>query len=436
LLRNGLYLMSVTVTTSLFGFVYWLVAARRFPADEVGVAAALVAAMTLCSMLSNLGVNTALVQRLPRREDGTPWSTTLNVGLLTSSLSSLVFAVLAVVLLPLISSDVDLLWRSDGAALVFVAGTVATTVVNLLDHACVAERDAKRTLLRNLVFSIAKIPLLFVPSIAALGSYGLLLTWTAATIATVALGFLSLFRLRRAYRFSVHGARIEFVALRRYIAGHHLINIGSFAPWWLLPVFVTAQVSAAATAYFYAAWRVSGLLYMIAPALSTSLAAEGARRATEVRVIGRRTLRMILWLLIPGSVLLAVAGESILQAFGSEYASQGFPLLLLFIAAALPDALVAVYTSILRVEGRLRFGGWLQLGMATFSLAFAWFLLPTMGIVAAGIGWLIARACGCLVIAVDVHRRHGPLHPTRRGRTPESDTATTIGSVSREGAPT
>src|SRR5579862_3719125 len=82
LVRNSFFIMAVTVVTSALGFVFWLVAARRFSAGAVGLSAALVSAMTVVSLLSNLGINTALVQMLPGRETGREWSATLNAGLL------------------------------------------------------------------------------------------------------------------------------------------------------------------------------------------------------------------------------------------------------------------------------------------------------------------------------------------------------------------
>lgn len=402
--RNSLYIMAVTIVTSLLGFVYWLVAAHAYRTAQVGLAAALISAMTLVSMLCNLGINTALVQVLPQRRPGTEWSATLNAALLLGTVSSLVGGGIAVAALPLFSSDFVSLVDSPAFALAFVAGIVFTTATNLLDYACIAERAAGQTLARNFVFSAVKIPLLLWPLIAGLGTFGILLSWTASTGATVALMFLLLPRLGRQYEFSLRGVRSELSRLRSFLAGHHSMNIGSFAPWWMLPVLVTVQISPAATAYFYATWRVTGILSMVAPSFASSLAAEGAHDPANVYRKAVSSARATALLLAPACLVVILGGKWILGAFGSAYASHGLALLLLFVVAALPDAAMNLYVSILRVRGRLRFGGLLQLGTAAVALVAAWFLLPGLGIAGAGVAWLLSRVVGCVAIGLDPRR--------------------------------
>ena len=401
LLRNSVYIMSVTVVTSLLGFVFWLVAARRFDATEVGLSAALVSAMTLVSLLSNLGINTALVQMLPRRKDGSEWSATLNAGLLVGLLSGALVGLLTAFVLPLLSSQFDVLTKSVGYLFVFVAGVVLTTATNLLDYACIAELKAEKTLIRNTVFSIVKIPLLLLPFVVALGTFGIFFSWVLATAITVVVAFAMVPGLNRAYRLGTRGVKGEIRRLGTYIAGHHSINIGNFAPWWLLPVFVTIQVSSAATAYFYATWRVCGILFLISPSVASALTAEGAHSPEDLWRIAARSQRTIMMMLIPACVLLGLAGNWILAAFGSAYAEEGLVLLLLFTVAAIPDSIMDVWVAVLRVEGRLRFGAWLQLGTAGLALVLSWFLLPPMGITGAGVGWIISRIVGVALVGRD-----------------------------------
>jgi O-antigen/teichoic acid export membrane protein len=405
LLRNSVYIMAVTVVTSLLGFVFWLVAARRFNATQVGLSAALVSAMTLVSLLSNLGINTALVQMLPRRKDGSEWSATLNAGLLVGLLSGAVVGLLTAFVLPLLSRQFDVLTRSVGYLLIFVGGVVLTTATNLLDYACIAERRAEKTLIRNTVFSVVKIPLLIVPFIVALGTLGIFVSWVLATGVTVLVAFAMLPSLGRAYRVSTLGVRTEVRRLGSYIAGHHSINIGNFAPWWLLPVFVTIQVSSAATAYFYATWRICGILSLISPSVASALTAEGAHSPEQLWRIAARSQRTIMMLLIPACVLLGITGNWILGAFGRAYAEEGFLLLLLFTFASIPDSIMDVWVAVLRVEGRLRFGAWLQLGTAGLALVVSWFLLPSMGITGAGVGWMASRIVGVLLVGWDYRRQ-------------------------------
>lgn len=403
--RNSIFMMAVTVFASAFGFLYWLVAARVYGASEVGLAAALISALTLASMLTNLGINTALVQILPRRQSGGEWSGALNAGLIVGVASSGLGGVVAVFLLPVISHQFGVLLSSLLYAASFVVGVVATTLTNLLDYACIAERSAGRMLMRNVVFSIVKIPLIALPVVAALGAFGIVVSWIASSVAIVAVVFMMVPTLGRGYSLRSRHLRSEINRLRSYLAGHHAINVGSFAPWWLLPVFVTVQISATANAYFYATWRVAGLLYMIAPAVSQSLSAEGAADPATLWKKAGSSAKFTATLLVPTCFLTVAAGPLILSAFGPRYETAGFPLLVVFALAAIPDATMNIYVGILRVEGRLRLAGWLQMATAALALAGAWCLLPIVGITGAGIGWLVSRMVGCTIILLD--RRRG-----------------------------
>lgn len=407
LLRNSVFMMAVQVLGSLLGFVYWLVAARLYTTSDVGLAAALVSALTLASLLTMLGVNSALVQILPQRESGESWSAALNAGLLVGLAGSTVGGIVALVILPLLSHQFDILVTKPWYALAFVLGVVATTIVALLDYACIAERSAGRMLVRNVIFSTIKIPLIAIPVIVSIGAFGIVLSWVVSAAAVLIVMFMMLPGLRRGYRLSRAHVGDELRGLRAYLAGHHAINIGSFLPFWLLPILVTIRLTPTDTAYFYAAWRVSAIVFFVAPAIAQSLSAEGAADPSAVWDKARASVRFALALLVPACLALVVLGPLILNAFGPMYESAGLPLLLLFAASAFPDAMMNIYVGILRVEGRLKLGGWLQMGTAIVSLGCAWLLLPSMGIAGAGVGWLASRLLGCAVIWIDRWRRSG-----------------------------
>jgi len=76
LYRNGYALLVSSATTSALGLFYWILAARRYSADTVGLGSATLSAMMLLSGISQLGLNSALVRfvplvaGLPRRTGG------------------------------------------------------------------------------------------------------------------------------------------------------------------------------------------------------------------------------------------------------------------------------------------------------------------------------------------------------------------------------
>jgi O-antigen/teichoic acid export membrane protein len=99
-------------------------------------------------------------------------------------------------------------------------------------------------------------------------------------------------------------------------------------------------------------------------------------------------------------VFALLGGHLILSTFGPAYALNGYALLAILIASAVPDAITNVYIAVLRVQRRLRRAAMLNLSMAALTLILAWILLPRLGIAGGGWAWLIAQTAGSVVVVV------------------------------------
>ena len=62
---NAIYLMLNSVMYALTGFFFWIVAARLYPPEVVGLASSAIAAIGLLSLLSTLGLDYGLFRFLP-----------------------------------------------------------------------------------------------------------------------------------------------------------------------------------------------------------------------------------------------------------------------------------------------------------------------------------------------------------------------------------
>lgn len=404
LMRNSLYIMCTTVVTSLLGYVYWIVAARTYSHHDVGLASALIGAMTLVSNLASFGMGPALIQTLPQRASGRPWSTTLNAGLAVTILAGLVAGALISVVLPLLSPQFAVVHQSSAYTLAFTAGVPLWTVSLLLDYVFVAERAAGKMLGRNTIFAVLKIPLLGLPLAAThIGALGIVVSWVVATLVAAAgavLWFIP--RLGRGYVLAVRGIVGQVRSMARSLVGHHIINIGGQAPMYLLPTFVVMRLSAADNSYFYITWMLGSLFFIVSPAVAASLFAEGSHASGDVLRKARTSMLIIGALLVPAMAVFWLGGAYIMAVFGPSYPRHGTLLLALLIISAVPDAITNVYVSVLRVQRRLRYASLLNVGMAALTLALAWVLLPLDGIAGAGWAWLIAQIAGSIFIAVDV----------------------------------
>ena len=69
LYKNSVFLIASSTSAAGSGFFFWVIAARFYSAEEVGLASAIISAMGLVSLLSLLGFDISLVRFLPERED-------------------------------------------------------------------------------------------------------------------------------------------------------------------------------------------------------------------------------------------------------------------------------------------------------------------------------------------------------------------------------
>ena len=405
LVRNSAFIMVTTVATAAIGFFYWVIAARGYTDGDVGAATAVVSAFTLVSLIGNAGINALLIQRLPGLVEDREWSIFVTVGVLSTSVFTGALALAVGLVLAASSPHFGVLGRPP-ALLMLVAGAAASTCTLGLDAVCVASRRSEHMLTRNLVFSVVKVPLMIVPLLIVHrpGPLVLVGSWVAGSLVSIIVAVTVLVpRVRPGFGLAFGGGLVDLRRLWRSMVGHHLANMGSALPPYLLPVLVVARITTTANAYFYLTWSVGGTFLMISPAVAESLFAEGAN-AEDLVANSRRSAVFITALLAPVMVVCFVASHRILGVFGPAYAAHGSTLLRILVLSAVPDAVTNVYVSTLRVKHRLTEAATLNLAMAATALALTWWLLPRTGIVGAGVAWLIAQSGGTAYVAATVAR--------------------------------
>ena len=55
LYRISFFIMLTSISNAGFGFIFWMLAAKLYPKEDVGIATALISAMSLPVLLSRLG---------------------------------------------------------------------------------------------------------------------------------------------------------------------------------------------------------------------------------------------------------------------------------------------------------------------------------------------------------------------------------------------
>ncbi len=429
LLGNAGSLTATTGVTSALGFVYWAFAARLFSQRAVGYGSAAVSAMWLLGTIGMLGLGTVLIGELPRcrRAAGL-----VSAALITAGVGSLVLGLGFAIVAPHVSGRFGDISGTPAKAALFAGGVALTAVTLVFDQATIGLLRGGLQLSRNLVFAVAK--LLALPAVAftlhdTLG-FGIMLSWVAGTA-------VSLLPVAIWLRFNGEAGapRPDWAVLRglgKTALAHNWLNLAITVPQPLIPVLVTVVVSPSANAAFYAAWMLIAFLYIVPAHLATVLFAVAAAEPQAVARKLRFSLRMSLFIGLPGMAALGLAGHAALSIFGAGYARAAtFPLLLLIIGY-LPSIPKTHFIAVCRAAGKipraaavLSAAAAMEVAAAAVGGAFGG--LPGLSLALLGVyvleGLVTAPTVFRAAANTGRHRRIPPIQAERSAATPQQEAA-------------
>ncbi|GCF08023.1 hypothetical protein [Dictyobacter arantiisoli] len=390
ILFNTGSLVGTMLVTSLLGFAYWLVAARYFPSDAVGLASAATSSMMLLSTLLVLGQGTLLITELPRnhgKEGSLISASTLIVGA-ASLAGGIIFAVCA----PFISPQLGQFGSSPQSVFLFALGVCMAAVTVILDQAVIGMLQGGLQLWRNALFSIAKLALLavlgqFYKNLSGISIYTI---WTVGNIISLLPLFLFIIKKKKT---SLKYYIPQWNTTRKMGSAaiqHHVLNLVLQAPTQALPILVTILLSAKMNAWFYIASMIANFIFSLSTSLTTVLHAANAAQAATLTQKSRLTVSLsILASLILGSILMFGA-QPILHFFGENYALYASSSLRILLLAAIPLVIKNHYIAICRIKDQVArailpvmVGACLELGIAAVGARLG-------GLSGLSLGWVLA----------------------------------------------
>ena len=396
LYANSLHLMAANVLNAGFGFLFWMVAARMYPAQAVGLTAAVISAVGLLAMLSLLGLDYAMIRFLPGAADPEGIiNSSLTIGIAMAVAASLVFlfglGLWSPALLPV--------RQSPPLAAAFVAAAALTAASALLASVYISRKQTSMVLAHATVFGAGKVML--AAALAAVSSTaGLLGAWALGLLAAVACGLVwFLPRVEEGhYRPRPTLRRAVLNDMTHFASANYIAAALWGAPMLLLPLLIVNLVGPEANAYFYVAASVAGLVAMIPHAVSLSLFAHGSNDEGQLFRHTLGSARFTLGLLVPAIAGVLLLGDKILLLFGRAYSEQATGLLWILALATVPMTANFLFFSVRRVQQKMAgvVGSTLCILVVTMGLSVL--LLPRMGLLGAGLAWLAAQSSVALVL--------------------------------------
>lgn len=386
LYRNSFFMAFTSVFNAGCGFFFWMIAAKLYTVEEVGLATALISSLGLVILFSRLGFDFSIIRFFPSNDKAKVFGTSLVITTIASLMVSSVFILQVEFISPSLAFLKEPLYAF---AFVFIA--VANSIAAITGNAFVADRKADLYLFQN-IFMALRIPLLI--PLAFLGTFGI---FGSLGISFLVASFFAQIVLRRRIGVILSILDVDFVRESlRFSSWNYVSNILSIAPTLILPLMVLKMLGEAEAAKYFIAFTIANIVLIIPQSLGTSLFVEGSHgEGLKKNVIKSGVACLVL--ILPAVLLILVFGDRFLELIKEEYL-EAFDLLRVL---AISSFLVAVYSFFIPIQNiNMQVEKIFKLNVirSVLLLGLSYILIYKYGVLGVGYGWIITYSVITLMI--------------------------------------
>lgn len=379
--KNPLYKSSFFITFSRFlnagiGFIFWIVAAKLYSVEDVGIATNLIASMGIIMSFSKFGFDFSLIRYINIIEKEKVVNTSLSVTMIASFIIGIIYLIGINY-----SSDLNIIGSNFMNLGFFLIFAMMETIVVIIGVALTAIRKADYYFIQNFVLAI-RVPLLI--PLAFLGSFGI---FGSVGLAFMFAGLASILYINKTIK-------IDFKIDKKFIkesfmfsGGNYISNVFSTVPSLILPILVLNLLGEAEAAKYYIAFAIGNLVLIIPTALSTSLFVEGSH-GEDLRKNVLITGLALYSLLIPCVIFIYYSGGYFLSLIGKEYV-ESIELLRILALSSLLVAMNNIFIAIHNIKMRVERNVILNLILFLLLPSLSYFFILKFGIVGIGYAWIV-----------------------------------------------
>ena len=376
LYRTSFFMAFANIVSAGCGFFFWIIAARLYAVDEVGLATAIISSLALVALFSTLGFDSSIIRFLPQEDKGRVISTCLTVTAGASILAGGVYILLAMILTPSMP-----LWQKPEYALAFISVAALNSIAVNGGYAFVAERRADQYFLQNLMQAI-RIPALL--PLAFLGVFGI--------FGAIGLGYLAaaLYCLTKIHlTISPVRPQVDQDFIRksfRFSSQNYLSSLLYAAPTLIMPIMVLSLLDEAEAAKYYIAFALGTMVLIIPSSFGTSLFVEGSH-GSGLRKSALEAGGASLMIMLPIVLVLFFFGDRLLGLLKGEYI-EAFDLLRIIALSSFPVASYSLFIPIQNVRMKVESIVRLNFIRCILLLGLSYVLVNRYGILGAGYAWM------------------------------------------------
>jgi amino acid adenylation domain-containing protein len=385
LYRNSIFNMASTFILGGLGFFFWIIIARIYKPEDVGIATTLISIMGLLNSLTIMGLNSSLNRFLPKSSHK---NELINSSFVIVTLVALVACAIFLLGLPIFSPPLVFLQKNIFYIISFTLFIIFSSWNMLVESIFMAFRANGNKLLKNGLIGVVK--LMFPFTLIALGAYGIFVSSVSALdVGVISSVIILIFRFKIKPSLSVNVSLIKETLA--YSFANYMIGFMSAMPSLILPVIILNVLSAKYAAYYFIASQIESLLEVIPLAAAEALLVEGAYDEEKLIKHTKKAFTTILVILVPAIAVIVFAGNILLQFFGKNYASEALQFLQLYSASTAFTALILIASAIMNVKRQIKSLIFLNAiaTLLTLGLSCAFISGKLAGV---GWGWILGQA--------------------------------------------
>jgi O-antigen/teichoic acid export membrane protein len=378
---------------AFLGFFFWIINARLYSVEQVGIATTLISVVTLISTFSLLGLGNSLIKYLPTSARKTE---KINTAFTIVAISSVVISIVFLVFVKTFSPKLLIIRENIFFALLFIFFIVFTSLNTISESVFIAYRASHYVLLKNTIWSIVK--LILPIFLIGFGAYGI---FASVGIATIIAFLVSLFFLFYKFKDLIRPQVVKDIVERmtKFSLGNYAAAFIGGLPQLVLPIIITNQLGPKFTAYYYMPMMIINLLYIIPQATTRSLFAEGSNREAELGQFLNKSLKLNALLLLPAMMAVYFFGKYVLLIFGFEYAKEGTQFLQILAISGTFIYINSVGGVILNLRHQIKKLIVINIIGALFILGLS-YLLISKELMGLGMAWMIGQVTLSLIFLV------------------------------------
>lgn len=397
LYANSIFLMASTLVMAVLGFFFWIINARLFDAEQIGLATTSISVITLLSSISLLGLNAGLIRFLPSSKRK---NEKINTSFMLVILAAVTLSIVYLLGIHIFSPKLQFIRENIIYSALFILIMVFAALNIMIENIFVAYRSTKYVLFKNIIISISKLVLPFL--LISFGAYGIFISFGLSTVIACLLSILIL-TIKFEYLIKLAISKKVVKKMTKFSFNNYVAGIIGGIPIGILPILITNKVGATTSAYFYIGMMIANLIYVIPIATSQSFFAEGSYDDSELLPLLKKAGKIIAILMVPAILITFLFGNYILLAFGEKYSSEGFTFLKLIALAGVFVALNQLGSIVLHIRHKISLVIIVNIINVATTLSLS-YLFISEKLIGVGIAWIIGQLVSSLVYIVVIKK--------------------------------